>query len=564
MKKTESVYISIIFGLLIISCSPPPPTPLDTHIKFRIAGVNFSTSEEFGLHNIYFKPVNLFEFALADPSANPFRPYTFSLHEIVNINSSTYKATLPNLDKEKYYNYMVNKTNGIREDENNKNIMAFNLYDFYQTRFMYKEGNTVVYSLQMASNDSPSTNPNNVKNLNLKTGTTNDLTLFYSFKGKTTRDIDIVFNNANEVEFIDRIGEKSFNYNVQWEEIIRENPINAERKLNIIVMADGYYNDLDLIQYRKIVEDMKNELFQNNFFIKHQNDINIFRLDTISLEGNSNKSTADYNIIGINSYVSPMGNEERIIRVIQTSFAGGPLNISNYTTPRANRTTNIDAIVVISKSTNNAYTFTYDYEIATKNKQPVTVIIMPNNLEKIHLAHMLGHALARLQDETYLACNFGEIFDAGVPINTSPTAYYQKYRNISSPDTGFKWQMFIEAGYPQSSQSVPWYGLGTEAFPFKQTLFSDKKEYYIPTLYSTMSMKYYLFNIIPIANYTITQFGPVNFYHLEASYLIRTGKITGNNKIEDQNFTGNNNYEWVGYKFSEFKTAYPPGFFSEN
>jgi len=554
MKKRNNIVILILLFSLIFptSClfmNSLADTPSD-HIKFRIAGVSFSKIENYGLQN-YNPAVNYYEFILADPAANPFEGYTFGLYEAVKIDEITKEASLPQLDKSTYYNYKLNKKINIEKEENS--IFIFNLYNFYQTNFIHKEGNDEFTVEKFASNENPAFNSNNYKNLTLRSGTTNDLSLNYNFYGQSAASIEVNFENKKEIEFVDLFGAKSFNYNAKWEEIIRGEPVNFDRMLNIVVIADGFTKtDIDFY-YKQYVETMKNELYENKFFRSHWEKINIIRVDTISLEQNSNVSDVNYNIIGVNRN-SQMGNVSRIFRVIQTSFLGSPITISNLEAEQGIRTSNIDAVVIIPKNYYSSYTVTYGQEIAKKNGQPVNIsVVQPGG----SLAHQLGHALAKLQDESPYACAY---FDVTLDFGNLyyPTNYNSYYRNISSFIDGIKWQRFIYENYPHTDSVRPQYGLGTEDYPFTNNLYNDNSVYYIPTQYSTMGQRYY-----PLTNQNVTQFGPVNSYHLEASFLIRTEAITGNNNIKDQNYTGNNNYEWEGYRISTFKNNYPPSYFED-
>jgi len=566
--KNKGIICFLIFlsaSSLLVVCTLPPLAPLDSHVKFRIAGVNFQEKNDSHWYGFSNGPINFFEFFLRDPIENPFYPDTFSLHEVMQIDKNN--VTLPNLNTTDYYNYVVKKTNKVTEDESNTNIKILNLYDFYMTRFINKDGNKLTKVVEINSNEGPSFNSNNHKNVTLRTGTTNEITLNYSLEGYSAVNIDFDFKVESK-DVIDNIGIKSFNYNANWEELIRGNPADVGKSLNIAIMADGF-NENQMRDYQTRAGFLRDELFENNFFREHRDNINIFRIDTESHErsGGGNPTDPYYNIIGVDNNYTPLGNTARIIRVIKTSFAGGPLTISDPEENKNERVTNIDAFVILCGNYNISYTFAYGVEIAKRNGQPVNVIIMPRyQAPRASLAHMLGHALARLQDEENLACNSGETYP-GQPVTTPASGYNIKYRNISSKNDGIKWKMFLE-DYQNASEDKADYGIGTPAMPFKRILYTDKEEYYIPTKYSAMAGKIKP-NSPPYINYNIpAQFGPVNFYHMEASYLIRTGVITAKNDpniIKDQEYDSyGNSYEWNGYTYATFKNQYPPSYFADD
>ena len=145
------------------------------------------------------------------------------------------------------------------------------------------------------------------------------------------------------------------------------------------------------------------------------------------------------------------------------------------------------------------------------------------------IAHELGHALARLQDE----------YDDNR--NDVTFEYKSKYRNISSSDTNVKWQKMIDAGY----------GGGTKDNFLLETYegcLYTPTGLYRPTFNSTMREKTVKKNI---------QFGPVNTYHLVASFKIRTMNCDNNipDLVCDEDPA---HYEWKHYSIEQFLDEWKP------
>jgi hypothetical protein len=519
----------------------PPPNPPDSWVKFSIISVNIQ--DKF-LN--YFKPYstinpNLFEVTLADVIKNPFAPNEFRITHPISYNQDDQTIRLEGLDKDIYYTYRVNRdTENVVADDKDENVLLINLYDFYQTVFYELSGNLKIPLLSFSSNDPYYINPNNYKELIIRTNTSNDLTLKYDIQGNSVAEI--VFDiNKNIIELPHNTPNKAFNYFAEWIELLHFNNsnTNVDNMLNIIIMGDGFLKD-DMNLYEIYANDLTNSLNENNFFKSHLDKINIYRLNTIS----NNK-----NIIGVDYYSAPFGDFDRIRKIISTSFAGGPLYLNS-------KESNIDAIVIVTKSTsyNRSYTQTYDGNMSSKNGQPVNIIVAAALNAK--LPHLLGHALARLQDEYWGACNFLSTNDDSFPYFNH---YEIKYRNISRISEGIKkWQRFMDLGYPvwkESNGIVTKNGLGTSDKPIKKTIYNDSDMYNVPTYYSVMGEK---------DASKITQFGPVNFYHLEASFRIRTGQITGANNIMEPHYDGSRNYEWNGYSINNFYSQYPPLYFEND
>jgi hypothetical protein len=532
--KRTYILVIVFVSFILFSCSYRSPSPPEDFVQFRIAGVNITDKDGnyFSAHKS--TEINMFEFILAYSSNkedNPFYPDIFMLRHPLKFDNNTKRIALVDLVTDKDYCYMINKdARNIKPDENNPNLKVFNLYDFYQTRFLKREGN---FEYPLEEIGSMYSNQYNQNRLDIKTGHSSDLILSYKFQGVSVADIEVEFKSNNQTPFITPIGTKILNYAAQWNEIAHFNSNNdksVDNMLNIVVMADKYLKD-DLAHYQGVVTNMVSELKNNNFFRAHWDNINIFRLDTISLQV--------HDIIGVNNSAL-LGDNDRIKKIINASFVGSPILLDN-----------IDAIVIVVKNSPFNYTQTYDGEIGKRNGQPINIIVTPGG----NLAHLLGHALARLQDECDNACNF---WDTNNGTRSYPATYQQKYRNISSIGEGFKWQKFVDDSNYQKA-TIFQNGLGTKDYPTTAELYyGGYNTYNIPTKYSVMGLR-------DSFNQQGTQFGPVNFYHLEASFRIRTGMITGGENVKEQEYTGGiGSYEWKGYSIDDFKNDYRPSFFNED
>jgi hypothetical protein len=460
----------------------------------------------------------MFEYRLDSNTGNPFTSGEFAIREVINFDRPSNSVTLPNLDRSTYYRYTVQRNPSFVQIEED-GTLVIDLYDFYITRFLRRVEHATIPEREIFS--SPRTNRSSATHT-LRTRTANDLTLTYNFQSSSFLDIDIAFEVGSAPIVNWNMGVKggALNFDAEWEEVVhRRHDPDFNNALNIVIMADGF-NRMEMHLYRQTVNSMVNALFNNNFFREHRDRINIVRMDTVSLSDGRNRR----NIIGVEGG-APFGDSERIRRVIQTNFLGN----SNPLYIRGNNT-NIDAIVIVSSFSSSTRIF--DGQIASKNGQPCNIIVMSRHSSGPALVHQLGHALARLLDESINTCGFS--------IGSPGPLYRRYFRNLSVLNERLKWQRFIDLGYSLGNYQVPIYNHDTR--------------YHIPTWHSAMRR---ITGLNP--SYGI-HFCPVGFYHMQASFLIRTGAVSN---TREQRYTGNDDYEWPGYSLNAFAAQFPPSFFED-
>ena len=193
---------------------------------------------------------------------------------------------------------------------------------------------------------------------------------------------------------------------------------------------------------------------------------------------------------------------------------------------------NIDAVIIFVNDNNiEAYSSAYGpYITAPRRGQPVQAAMIQAPAEEESksddvwnwaITHELGHTMARLQEEYE-------------PILLWP--YEERFRNIAK-ELYSKWHWFIANGYGIGNIGGDygvWYWNGTVC----------GDDSYRPTKISLMGG-------MDSGTYGI-QYGPVNTYHMQASFLTRMGTYPG---IEPDDPTG---FEWTYYPLESFKQDWGP------
>lgn len=314
------------------------------------------------------------------------------------------------------------------------------------------------------------------------------------------------------------------------------NEIN--NKINFVIIGEGY-KETEMDEYKELVDEMiNNYVFKdNNFFNKIDNNINICRIiapspDSGIIMADENYGEDRITFFGLDDTGRSRINFYYVISdVINIAFKdiddqNNKLFLQKQINNDINNDTNIDVVIILANYYNSSiYNISYclDDFIGLKNGQYCKVVVIPAKKDIGHnietLSHELGHALAELCDE-YSENN--TLFE-NKPYNIN-------MRNIDNKQyNSLKWHKFsgyfidkvISEGYEGGNYQH--FGL------------------YRPTENSTMKSSLSL------------DFGPVNTYHLFASYLIRTNQSNGFNR--NLSISYNNeiwNYEWDCLSIEKF------------
>ena len=165
-----------------------------------------------------------------------------------------------------------------------------------------------------------------------------------------------------------------------------------------------------------------------------------------------------------------------------------------------------------------------------KNGEPI-ICYFHDYVKTDAIAHELGHAIAKLQDEYE-------------DEDKKDRLYCDWFRNVDD-DTNYKWKKLIDKGYDGGNEDN--HRIGN----YNGGLY--RKGIYRPTFNGTMRHEKNK------KESTLTpQFGPVNTYHMVASFKIRMGKEL----IADQHcFDDGVGYEWQHYSIDDFYEEWPPSDF---
>lgn len=380
----------------------------------------------------------------------------------------------------------------------------------------------------------------------LQNGTDNNLTLNYTANPIPGLDI--------ETEIID-VGIVSDAYDYHPQTAYVHNAGYPLYSINIAVMAEGYRAD-QIESFRIYVADAFKDTasfhvldgsgththVNNDFFAHYWNSINIIRYDTISPHAGIDQGYSD----DVQSIFNLGLSEDRKI----PDYARIRYVVSQTESDTDISMEDLDAIILLVNDPNTGcYSFPYDCEIGERKSQPINIVVIKAiegydpAIINFHnepfdipsgpgvrtdcIAHELGHALTRLQDE------YIDLIECA-----KNRPYYEKFRNIDDNEP-YKWQWFIDNGYNTSSNNPV--GIFPGGFYCSQ--------YYRPTDMSTMNKSPKDLGIIT----SNIQFGPVNTYHLVASFKLRTG--------DTYQEYDNEGFEWESYPLLIFSGEWPPYYF---
>jgi len=387
-------------------------------------------------------------------------------------------------------------------------------------------------------------------------GTVNDISLFYNMNNTNLIDFKLTIDNSNVI--VTSRADKR-NYYVHWEQVKKSN-YSIANSINFVVMAEGYREE-QMHFFRKYVRhafansanfhytefrENGNKHVDNDFFAKWWNRINVFMFETISADEGIDTNffhTRKKTFFNVNAGNKLSGNRTRMKRVISTMSKETNLHRDD-----------IDVYILLVNTDSNigAYSFAYAVSVdSSRNKQPVTFMVIQapaglypeNNISDYNInvrtsaiAHELGHAIARLSDE--------------YPLDT--TIKLPSMRNFSnSAGNSYKWQALIDVDSDYFDSNHPSVYNEDNRLVRRQL----PAGVFVPTNNSTMrgGSK----NGEKASNY---QYGPVNTYFMEGSFMVRLGLIPAQDPRDRLN--NQNNYQWSGYSFRDFHKNWPPSSFT--
>jgi len=541
VKSLAAFYI-LFFVCIFSSCTPPfTGGPADDTVYLRFASVNFGGNWDWAVDRI-----NLMKISLPDSIFAPGQ-VKFQRNELIKFEMDArgyWQPRLPGFNPDLYHVFKPTQPDPVIE--------------YIYTSFYY-------YDNYFGHNDS-------VHNMDAVSDYIFDFDIDYKLLSGKISDIHLTYNldSIPRAQFIvsnldssygfhlNLPEDKYYNFDVPYTRVKESkdrwgSSLSHNESINFVVMADGY-NDRNINSFRDYVLDAfenpanfheierRADHFHitNHFFEKYWDRINVFMFETVSPESGISSIAGrndKMNIFEINSGKRSPGNIRRMEKII----------ISNYYKTQL-LPSEVDVyIIFVNDKEIKSYTYAYGAEISYRNQQPVHPVIIRapagynvyssdfhENVRTTSIAHELGHAMARLQDE----------YNYRVLSSESLRPYDSKFRNISELVNGrLKWHRLIDLDSRYISSSTRLIPLENSDqklgfFPNPEYYNSNNvlQTYYIPTINSTMrqhdgSMNY--------------QFGPVNTYHMEGSFRTRLGEIP------PQDPSGNN-HEWYGYSFERF------------
>ena len=492
MNKNKNIFVLLSIGVIIlfmISCSQQSVSLGDNQYNFSVVGVYFENQQIVINHDGIFLNSN-----------------SWDHYKSIGVNTFYLEAdTEPHVSGEPV---VISRNLPLNYDSNNTPYVDINKDADYtiEGNGTWWDSSTIKFTTHFK--DATGGTVDTVDDREeIRNKTDNDITLTYLTSSQPAINMSISKSEKGVWGWVDGALKYS-NINCHTIHDATNNNGHKDGNINIIVMAEGYRAD-QMYKYEEYVRDAfanpanfhyihRSDAFGhyhviNDFFNKYWNRINVIRMDTISPhEGIDHDWMVDriQSILNLNSdgrSSLTRGDYSRIKTIIDNNK---PKDISYI---------DVDAVIIFVNDPDIwAYTTSYDGEIGKRNYQPINAVVIQapigydvsandfhDYVKTDAIAHELGHALARLQDE-YLN-------------DEKSKEYKTHFRNIEDDTTNdnyikYKWLWFIENGYNVSA--------------FEGALLKDW--YFRATDNSTMR-----------SGGLNVQFGAVNTYHLTATFKIR-------------------------------------------
>jgi len=412
----------------------------------------------------------------------------------------------------------------------------------------------------------------------LRIGTVNDITLSYNMNTTAVVDFNVTIQNGAAIVTSDV--DELYNFDVNYIHV-KESTKPIPESINIVVMADGYRLD-EMRYFRDYVNDafdpagFKNfhyteqkyytrlhDHIENDFFMKWKDSINVFAFETVSPH-----SGIDTDTWVVNNFLNNIKNFFDIHRGNQLSGKRERMrkiiDVNSYKTGLSRKDVDV-YVIFVNDPTVWAYSFAYSVRVDDpRNKQPVTFVVIQapaghevdnanfhsivnGSVKTDAIAHELGHAMAQLLDEYMVDPGFTDI-------------YLGNFRNISvgGGTSRYKWHGLIDVDrdyFNDSPKPIP--RNDNKLVENKHAIYSiiagGKVKFYIPTVNSTMR------GDRPADDSAINcQFGPVNTYFMEGSFMVRIGELNPQNPLLDIYGFELGPYQWSGYSFVDFHEKWGP------
>jgi len=560
LKKIAAILFLPIFAFIITTCSPlNPPAGLSAdYVYLRFAQPSFGG-------NWYHLKDRVTAMKLTfDDSLYALEQKPIERNERVSIEYSTngyYSPALPGFDPEMFHVFKPAERDPV--------------IDTVYTKFFYMgEIPETDAGIDMNALSDVSNFP--YFDYKLLNGKTNIINLSYNPQSDPQAQFTVTNLGIGPEgsEYVNLHEDSLYNFDVEVTHV-KKSAYSHKDSLSFVVMGDGY-NNADITFFQEYVTDAfqspahfnfpekgwAHDHRNNHLFEKYWGRTNVYMFLTASpdtgidtVKGHNNKK----NIFQFNSDAKGPGDIRRMKKVIASTYYKTQLHWKE-----------IDAyIILVNNGGVGSYSYAYadNYEIEHRNKQPIFPVIIQaptgrySFQDNFHgyvytdtIAHELGHAIARLQDE-----NSYEDTTQEQPEQVK--TYYEKFRNISAMVNGkLKWQSLINSNNGKYFNSTAPLEITDDnsqilvIYRNPQFLDSNGKSdrYYIPTVNSVMR------GVLKSDNY---QYGPVNTYHMEGSIKTRLGELPPQDPEAYVYLSGDvYNYEWNGYPLSKFTSdnEWPP------